>query len=160
MLMTEIFNLCVLFFLICYCNTGSDKKNIKSLSSYPNEIQHIVRENAILNDKIKTTNPLISFFSNIIVFTVILFVFGLFIKKASFTDNLTSLLILGQSLNLFDFLVIDMLWWRNTTRIRFSGTEHMDQVYKNPKKHFISFIKGILVFFIVAIIDGLLLSIF
>ncbi len=137
-----------------------DKKNIKSFVSYPNEIQHIVTENVILNDKIKTTTPLISFISNIIVFTPLLFVFGLFVKKANLTDNFTNLLILGQSLNLFDFLVIDMIWWRNSNRIRFAGTEHMDKVYKNPKKHFISFIKGILVFFMVAIIDGLLLSLF
>ncbi len=75
MLMTEIFVLCMLFFLICYRNTGSDKKNLKSYPSYPNEIQNIVRENAILNDKIKTIIPLISFISNIIVFTLILFVF-------------------------------------------------------------------------------------
>lgn len=160
MLMTEIFILCVLFFLICYCNTGSDKKNIKSFSSYPNEIQHIVRENAILKDKIKITTPLISFISNIIMFTAIFFVFGLFIKKTNFIYNFTNLLILGQSLNLFDFLVIDMLWWRNSNRIRFTGTKHMDKVYKNPKKHFISFLRGILAFFIVAIINGLLLSLF
>lgn len=160
MLEIEIFILCALFFLICYCNTGSDKKNRKSLSSYPDEIQQIVRENAILNDKIKTTTPLISFISNIIVFTVIFFVAGLFIKRANFMDNFINLLIVGQSLNLFDFLVIDMLWWRNSNRIRFTGTEHMDKAYKNPRKHFISFLKGILVFFFVSIIDGILLSLF
>ncbi len=32
-------------------------------------------------------------------------------------------LLLGQALNLFDFLVIDLLWWRHTKRVRFSGTE-------------------------------------
>ena len=158
--MTEIFILCVLFFLICYCNTGTDEKNIKSFSSYPDEIQHVVRENASLYARIKTTAPLIAFISNIVVFTGLLFVFGLFIKNTNFSDNFTNLLILGESLNLFDFLVIDMLWWRNSTRIRFTGTEPMDQVYRNPKKHFISFIKGVLVFFIVAMIDGLLLSLF
>lgn len=130
MLITEVFILYVLFFLICYCNTGSDEKNIKSFSSYPNEIQLILRENANIYNKIKITTPLISFISNIIVFTAILFVFGLFIKKVSFTDNFTNVLILGQSLNLFDFLVIDLLWWRNSTRIRFTGTEHMDQYIK------------------------------
>lgn len=160
MLMIEVFILCVLFFLICYSNTGSDEKNIKSFSSYPNVIQNIVRENAILNDKIKATNPLISFISNIIVFTAILFAFGIFIKEVNFTDNFINVLILGQSLNLFDFLVIDMLWWRNTIRIRFTGTEHMDQVYKNPKKHLISFLKGTLVFLFAAIADGLLLTFF
>lgn len=158
MLMVEIIILCILFFFICYCNTGSDEKNIKSFSSYPNEIQHIVENNDFLNDKIKTTTSLISFVSNIIVFAAILFVFGIFIKQEKFTDNFISMLILGQCLNLFDFLIIDMLWWRNSRRIRFDGTESMDKLYRKPKKHFISFVKGILVFLIVAVIDGLLLT--
>ncbi|WP_315120927.1 hypothetical protein [uncultured Clostridium sp.] len=160
MLIAEIVILCGLFFVICYFNTGSDKKNIKSFSSYPNEVQHIVKENHFLNDKIKIITPFISFISNIIMFVVILFIFGLFMKQANFIDNFTSLLILGQILNLFDFLIIDILWWRNSKRIRFTGTENMDNIYKNPKNHFISFIKGIFVFLIVAVIDGLLLSFF
>jgi hypothetical protein len=160
MLLIEVIILCVLFFFLCYCNTGSDKKNMKSLSSYPNEIQDIVREDTTLKEKTKATTPIISFISNIIVFTVILFVFALVIKKENFTGNFINVLILGQSLNLFDFLIIDMVWWRNTNRVRFTGTKHLDKVYKNPKKHFFSFVKGILAFLIVAVIDGLLLSLF
>lgn len=160
MLLVVVIILCVLFFFICYCNTGSDKKNMKSLSSYPNEIQDIVRESTTLNDKRKATASLITFISNILMFTVILFVFALVIKKENFTENFINVFILGQSLNLFDFLVIDMLWWRNTNRVRFTGTEYMDKLYKNPKKHVVSFVKGILAFLIVAIIDGLLLSLF
>lgn len=157
MLLVEIFIVCVLFFLLCYCNTGGDKKNIKSFSSYPDEIQQIVRENPILRDKIKMTKPHISFISNILIFTVLFVMFGLFMKKDSFIGNFINIMILGQSLNLFDFLAIDMLWWRNSKRIRFAGTEHMDNLYKNPKKHVISFIKGIVAFFLVAIIAGLVL---
>ena len=65
----------------------------------------------------------------------------------------------GQILNLFDFLVIDILWWRNSSRVRFTGTENKPELYSNPKKHFLSFIKGCVMFLIVAIIDGLLLTV-
>lgn len=58
----------------------------------------------------------------------------------------------------FDFLVIDMLWWRNSKRIRFTGTENIRNIYKSPRKHLISFVKGILIFLIIAVIDGFLLS--
>ena len=70
-----------------------------------------------------------------------------------------TILILGQSLNAFDFLVIDMLWWRNSKRIRFEGTKNRAELYSNPKKHFISFLKGIALFLVIALIDGLILSI-
>lgn len=158
MLIIEIVILCTLFWGICYFNTGSDEKNIKNFSSYPNEVQNVIKENSILNKKIKNINPLVAFVSNILVFCVLLFIFGLFLKQANFLENFMNILILGQCLNMFDFLVIDMLWWRNTKRIIFTGTENMKNIYKNPRKHLISFLKGILVFIIVALIDGMILS--
>ncbi|MFP3155937.1 hypothetical protein LQZ18_16250 [Lachnospiraceae bacterium ZAX-1] len=158
MLIAEIVFLCALFFLICYLNTGSDEKNIKSFASYPDEIQHIVRQYPTLNEKIKTTAPVVSFLSNVLMFGIIILVFGFFIKQENFVDNFICLLILGQCLNAFDFLVIDMLWWRNSKRIRFTGTEDLQSVYRNSKKHFISFLKGILVFLMIAVMDGLILS--
>ncbi len=159
MLVIEVIVICILFWGICYLGTGSDEKNIKSYSSYPDEVQKLVRENSRLSGKIKITNAVTSFFSNMIVFGMVLFIFGFFIRQKSFMGNFVNLSILGQSLNLFDFLIIDMLWWRNTKRIRFTGTEEMAHLYKNPKKHFISSLKGIIVFLLIAVIDGVLLSI-
>lgn len=158
LLILELTILCLVFWAICFLNTGSDEKNIKSFASYPDEIQKIVKENPELQSKIKSISPVVSFASNIIVFGVVLFIFGLFLKKLSFKTNFVSLLILGQALNAFDFLVIDMLWWRHSKRIRFEGTKDRAKLYSNPKKHFISFLKGIALFLIVAVIDGLILS--
>lgn len=159
MLIAELFILCILFWAICYLNTGSDDKNIKSYSSYPNEVQKIVKKNPVLQSKIKTASPIVSFVSNILIFGAVLFIFGLFVKEDGFMPNFTNLLILGQCLNAFDFLIIDMLWWRNSKRIRFAGTEDKRKLYSNPKKHFVSFLKGIVVFLIVAVIDGLILTV-
>lgn len=158
MLGAETAILCALFFVICYINTGSDEKNIKSYSSYPDEVQNIVKERPVLKEKTRITNSLTSFLSNILVFGVVLLIFGFFIKEKDFSENFINLMILGQCLNAFDFLIIDMLWWRNTKRTRFTGTENMSSLYKKPKKHLVSFFKGILVFFIVALADGLILS--
>lgn len=157
-LILELIILCLIFWGICFLNTGSDEKNIKSFASYPDEVQKIVKENPDLQQKIKLTSPVVSFTSNIIVFGIILFIFGLFLKKPSFKTNFVSLLILGQALNVFDFLVIDMLWWRHSKRIRFEGTKDRAELYSNPKKHFVSFLKGIALFLIIAVIDGLILS--
>ncbi|WP_313129560.1 hypothetical protein [Anaerocolumna sp.] len=133
---------------------------MKSFSSYPDEVQCIIKENPMLKSKIKSTAALTSFVVNILIFSVVLFIFGLFTRQESFVANFLNTLILGQFLNAFDFFIIDMLWWRNSKRIRFTGTENNQSIYRNPKKHFISFLKGIFVFLIVAMIDGLLLSCF
>ncbi len=43
-----------------------------------------------------------------------------------------------RGLGLFDLLVIDLLWWRNTKRTRFSFLPEK-KYYQNPKKHIESF---------------------
>lgn len=158
LLILELTTLCLVFWAICFLNTGSDEKNVKSFTSYPDEVQKIVKKNPKLQPKIKSISPVASFTSNILVFGVVLFIFGLFLKKPSFKTNFINLLILGQVLNAFDFLIIDMLWWRHSKRIRFEGTKDRAELYSNPKKHFISFLKGIALFLILALIDGLILS--
>lgn len=158
LLILELIILCLIFWGICFLNTGSDEKNIKSFASYPDEVQKIVKENSELQPKIKSVSPVASFASNILVFGVVLFIFGLFLKKPSFKANFINLLILGQGLNAFDFFIIDMLWWRHSKRIRFEGTKDRAELYSNPKKHLISFFKGIALFLVVALIDGLILS--
>lgn len=160
MLIIEIIIICLLFWGICYFNTGTDEKNIKGFSSYPNEVQHIILENPELKSKIKVISPITSFISNFFLFGVVLLIFGILVRQERFISNFVNILILGETLNIFDFLIIDMLWWRNSKRIRFTGTEHKKNLYQNSQKHFISFMKGIVLFLIIAIFDGWLLSAF
>ncbi|MCD7949593.1 MAG: ABC transporter permease [Erysipelotrichaceae bacterium] len=158
MIIIELIILCLLFFLVCYYNTGNDEKNIKSYASYPNKVQEMIKEDLYLQSQIKETSPIISFISNILVFGVVLFVFGFVIKSNNFKGNFMNLIILGEGVNVFDFLVIDLLWWRNTPRIRFKNIQDK-ALYQDSKKHFISFVKGIVLFIIIALLDGILLSI-
>ena len=160
MLTLELIGLCALFFLMCYLGTGSDEKNIKSYASYPDEIQSIVRKDPALREKIKPSSPTAAFLSNVLLFGVLLFLLGLPIRSDNGLLNFSKLSILGQGLNLFDFLVIDLLWWRNSPRVRFTGTEDMAAVYRNPNKHAASFVRGVVAFLVVAVLDGILLSLF
>jgi len=113
-LLIETIILCALFWGICYINTGNDEKNMKSFLSYPDEVQCIIKENSKLKSKIKTTSPFLSFISNMALFGVVLFLFGLMIRQDRFISNFFNILILGQILNVFDFVFIDMVWWRNS----------------------------------------------
>lgn len=157
-LLIESIVLCLIFFAICFLGTGSDEKNIKSFDSYPDEIQQLIINDDRLKNKIIRKSSTMSFISNIFVFSIVLCLFGFIIKTNSFKQNFINILILGQVVNAFDLIFIDMIWWRNTKRIRFKGTEKLDVAYRNPKKHIKSFLKGIIVFIIVALIDALILS--
>lgn len=158
--------LCFVFWGCCYISTGGDEKNIKAYATYPDEVQAYVKNKPELQEQIEKANLLVSpnpvrtFLANAILFLAVLFLLGIFVRTDSFAVNLLRLSVMGQGLNLFDYLVIDLLWWRNTNRIRFRGTENRPELYRNPRKHTVSFVKGIVMFFLVALADGMLLTLF
>ena len=89
-------------FLICYVGTGG-QKNLRALAAYPDEVQKIVKENPEYKGKIKKPSGEIKgFLMNVLVYGVIIFIFGLTLKTGSFSTNFLRLSILGQGVNLFD----------------------------------------------------------
>ncbi len=102
------------------------------------------------------------FCSNLLLFTVVFLIIGVILKYAvgftGFADAFLYILILGEVLNLFDLLVIDLLWWRNTPRIRFSCVEDK-ALYQDPKMHVGSFIRGLPMYLVVALIVAGILAV-
>lgn len=158
--------LCLVFWGCCYISTGGDEKNIKAYATYPEEAQTYVRNSQKLKEQIENAallvspDPVKTFLTNAALFLAVLFLLGIFVRTDSFAINFLRLSVMGQGFNLFDYVVIDMIWWRNTKRIRFSGTEDHPELYRNPKKHTVSFVKGIVMFLIIALADGILLTLF
>ena len=155
----ETIILCIVFFLLCYIGTGTDEKNLKSYSSYPDEVRVKINNIAKYQGKFNKNNRFIMFILNLLIFSIILFLLGLFIKKDNFFYNFLYLSIMGQGLNIFDLLVIDLLWWRNTKRIRLSKIPEK-KLYQNPKKHIEAFFRGLVMFLLIAVIDGYILTLF
>ena len=157
-----IIGFCFLFWLICYANTGSDEKNMRGFRSYPKEVQELVKNDMHLASLVPTTVNMINVFvSNAVMFSVVFCIVGIILKYtvgfSDFLDALIYFIIWGQVLNLFDLLVIDLLWWRNTPRIRFSCAQDKN-LYQNPKVHVDSFVRGIVMFFISAVIAAGIVS--
>lgn len=76
-----IIGLCLLFWLICFLNTGNDKKNMLGFRSYPKEVQDIVKNNPELGKTAPKKVSLVRIFmSNLILFTVIFVVVGFALK--------------------------------------------------------------------------------
>lgn len=159
MLIIEIIILCAVFFALCFLGTGTDEKNLKSYASYPDEVQKCIREVDEYQGKYREANKLVTWFANLVVFLVLFMIFGAFLREKDFSQNFINLLILGQALNIFDLVVIDLLWWRNTKRIRLTKVPEKS-LYQNPKKHIEAFLRAIPMYIVVAAVDGYLLTIF
>ena len=159
LLIVEALLLSALFFLICYSQTGTDEKNMKSYRVYPDEIKKKLMKDEHLKDLIKPTSSSAIFVSNLVVFGMILFLFGIPLKHDNVHINVLNLLILGQWVNAFDYFIIDRMWWRHSTRPRFKDYPNPEW-YQDDTYHRQSFLKGIPLFCIIAIVDGILLTIF
>jgi hypothetical protein len=157
-LIIECITICLILWLICFLSTGTDEKNLIGLRTYPVEIQKIIRNNEKYKNKVKQTNMTKVFVTNLIMFIIVLFIFGIFIKSNNLKTNFANMLVIGEVLNLFDLVVIDLIWWRNTKRIRFKDIPEKE-MYQNPKQHIDAFLRGIIMYLLVAIIDGIILTI-
>ena len=149
-----------LYWGICYLCTGTDEKNLMGLRSYPINVQKIVREK--MNNAPKTKSIPNILISNILLFTIVFSIMGLLFKNIYNFNNYLSafiyFLLLGEGLGLFDLSIIDLLWWRNTKRIRSSFLTDK-QYYQDPKMHIDSFLRGIPLFIVVAILSALITTI-
>ncbi len=137
-----------LYWGICFLCTGTDKKNLAGLRSYPDAVQDIVCEK-LGGRAPKEKSMSATLLSNLVLFTAVFCVIGLIFREilafGGYLPAFRYFLILGEGLGLFDFLIIDLLWWRNTRRIRFSFLP--DKLYyKYFSKHLGSFVRGIPLF--------------
>jgi len=140
--------------------TGTDEKNLKGLRSYPEEVQKNVRNH---NAFAPIAQPIWKILvGNFILFTPVFSILGLVLKSYLELNNFVSaflfFLALGEMLGLFDLVVIDLLWWRNTERIRFSCVPDK-ALYQNPSVHIASFIRAIVMYFVIALLVAAILNV-
>ncbi|WP_053942749.1 hypothetical protein [Kallipyga gabonensis] len=159
MLFIEIVILCSAFFALCFLATGTDEKNLRNYMSYPDEVQKQIKEIAEYQGKYKETSRFTAWIANFLLFAILFLLLGITTRQTNFMHNFIHLLILGETLNVFDLFVIDLLWWRNTKRIRLSKIPQKE-LYQNPKKHIEAFSRALVLYFLVAVVDGYLLALF
>ena len=99
---------------------------------------------------------------NLLLFTALFSILGLALKRVLQLNDYGSafwyFLALGEGLGLFDLLVIDLLWWRSTKRIRFSFLPEK-KYYQDPQKHMGSFLRGIPLFAAIAALTALVVTV-
>ena len=155
---TTAFLFYLFYWFCCFLGTGTDRKNLAGLRSYPDTVQRAVREHPVLGQSAPQEESIVSILlGNLLLFTVVFSVLGLALKNIldlnSFGTAFWFFLALGEGLGLFDLVVIDLLWWRNTKRIRFSFLPEKSH-YQDPSKHIGSFLRGIPLFAVVAVLSA------
>ncbi len=159
MIFIFLFILCLIFFGLCFLGTGTDVKNLKNYMSYPDEVQAKIKRIGDYQGKFKEASKTSTFIANFSIFSILFLILGLKIRQESFVQNFIALLILGQGLNVFDLVFIDLLWWRNTKRIRLSKIPEK-ALYQNPKTHIEAFERAFFMYFLIALLDGYILTLF
>lgn len=159
MLLLETVILCSAFFVLCFLGTGTEEKNLRNYMSYPDEVQKRIQDIEEYRGKYRETSKFATWMANFLIFTVLFFALGIRIRQTNFLHNFMSLLFLGETLNAFDLIVIDLLWWRNTKRIRLVKIPQKE-LYQNPQKHMQAFLRALVLYFLVALLDGYLLTLF
>lgn len=152
MKMIVAFILYALFFLVCYLGTGTDEKNIRSFYFYPDQIQKEIIQSGRFSIPKKKSYGL-SFVGNVLLFTLVFVITGVLTKENDFWY----FLLLGEGLNLFDFVAIDLLWWQHSKRIRFTGIGEASD-YLGVKKHLAAFGRAIPMFALAALLSTVIIQ--
>ena len=156
---------CILFSVLgrMLSRNRHGQENLIGLRSYPDEVQTRVRSDPQLGKTVpKEKSRAAILLSNLLLFTVVFSVLGLALKSVLGLNNYLSafwyFLAFGEGLGLFDLLVIDLLWWRSTKRIRFSFLPEK-KYYQDPKKHIESFLHGMPLFAAIAALTALIVTV-
>lgn len=155
---TTVLLFCLLYWFCCFLGTGTDKKNLAGLRSYPDNVQQAVRKHKTFGKIASKEKSILSILlGNILLFTVVFSVLGLTLRNVlrlnDFGAAFWFFLVLGEGLGVFDLVVIDLLWWRNTKRIRFSFLPEKE-LYQDTCKHIGSFLRGIPLFAATAMLSA------
>lgn len=151
------------YWFCCFLCTGTDRKNLGGLRSYPDSIQQKVRKHKDFCKIAPKEKSILSILiGSLLLFSVVFSILGLALKNVlilnSFRTAFLFFLALGEGLGVFDLVIIDLLWWRNTKRIRFSFLPDKAD-YQNPDKHIGSFLRGIPLFAVVAVITAIIVTV-
>ena len=156
-LLIESVFLCALFTLMVYMMS---REPIKTLYNYPQKIQERVRslpeyQNLIPTQKNKLAAKLIAS----IIFLIILCIVLRYINGYTiFMDSFKYGFLLWTIVNLYDALVLDIIWFCHDKHFIFKGTEDMVDEYHNYWFHIKGFFIGELLALIICTLAGAIIQ--
>ena len=149
--------LCAIFTLMVYIMS---REPIKTLYNYPPKIQERVRSLPEYQNLIPTQkNKLVAKIFASIIFLIILCILLRYINGyTTFMDSFKYGFLLWTIVNLYDALVLDIIWFCHDKHFIFKGTEDMIDEYHNYWFHIKGFFIGELLALIICTLAGVIVQ--
>ena len=156
-ILVESIILCALFTLMVYLMS---REPIKTLYNYPPKIQERVKLLNEYRDKIPTQkNKIVAKILASILFLVIICVVLRYINGyTTFLESFGYGFLLWTIVNLYDAIVLDIIWFCHDKYFVFKGTEDMVKEYHNYWFHIKGFIIGELLALIICALAGFIIQ--
>ena len=156
-LLIESIILCLLFTIMVY---SMSREPIKTLFNYPPKIQERVKSIEEYKDKIPTNENKIftKVFASIIFLIIICLVLRFINGYETFKDSFINGFLLWTIVNLWDLIVLDIIWFCHDKHFVFKGTEDMVEEYHNYWFHIKGFFIGEVLALIICSLAGLIIQ--
>lgn len=129
-ILIEILVLCALFTLMVFAMA---KNPIATLYNYPPKIQERVKSLPEYKDKIPTTKNMVvaKGFVAIMIVVIVSLILRYVNGYTTFKDAFLNGLLIWTVINVYDVVVMDILWFCQSDKFVFKGTEDMRDEYRN-----------------------------
>ena len=149
--------LCVLFTIMVYIMS---RNPIATLYNYPPKIQERVKSLEEYKDKIPTTKNKV--FAKVIASILIIIIISLILRYvngyATFIEGFGYGFLLWTIVNIYDAVVMDIIWFCHDPYFVFKGTEDMKKEYHDYLFHIKESLKGEVLALIICTIVGLVIQ--
>ena len=156
-IVVESIILCALFTLMVYIMS---RNPIKTLYNYPPKIQERVKSLDEYKDKIPTQkNKIVTkIFASILFLAILCIVLRYINGYTTFIESFGYGFLLWTIVNLYDVIVLDIIWFCHDKHFVFKGTEDMTEEYHNYWFHIKGFFIGELLALIVCGLSGVIIQ--
>ena len=156
-LVIESVILCVLFTVMVYIMS---RNPIKTLYNYPPKIQERVKSLEEYKDKIPTQKNKITakLFASVLIILILSVVLRYINGYSSFAEGFGYGFLLWTIVNLYDVIVLDILWFCHDPYFVFKGTEDMVKDYHDYLFHIKVFFIGELLALMVCAVVGVIIQ--
>ncbi len=148
--------LCLTFTVMVYIMS---REPIKTLYNYPPKIQERVKSLEEYKDKIPTNkNKLTAKLGASVIFLVIIALVLRYVNGCTtFMDSFVNGFLLWTIVNLYDAVVMDIIWFCHDKQFVFKGTEDMVKEYHNYWFHIKGFFIGEVLALVICALAGLII---
>ena len=156
-ILIESIVLCLIFTIMVYIMS---KEPIKTLYNYPPKIQERVKTLEEYKDKIPTKESKIvaKIFASVLFLIIICLVLRYINGYRAFFESFIYGFLLWTIVNLYDAIVLDIIWFCHDKHFVFKGTENMTDEYHNYWFHIKGFFIGELLALIICSLAGLIIQ--